>query len=70
MSNQKDIRKLLKILMRNGWAIHEGKHYKAYHPHGGMVTIARSASCHHALDNILNYVNRLQKQHNQEEITL
>ena len=70
MSQQKDIKKLLKILASKGWTIKIGKHYKAFHPLGGMVTIAISPSCHHALDNILNYVNRLQKQHNQEEITL
>lgn len=64
MSQQKDIKKLIKQLRQGGWHVEQGRtHYKAKHPNGGMVVMAVSPSCGHAYKNICADVRRLNKSH-------
>lgn len=65
MSQQKDIKKLIKRLESEGWRIEVGgsTHYKMKHPRGGMVIAAMSPSCCHAYKNICADVRRLEKSH-------
>lgn len=56
----KDIRKLITELVRDGWVILGGrKHYKVRSPKGHTLSIASSPSCPYALKHIEADVRRI-----------
>ena len=66
-AQQKDIKRLLKDLARQGWTWHQGrKHIKAYHPKGGFIVMAVSPSCPFAYKNILTEIRKLEKANSQK----
>lgn len=70
-TSDKELNKILDELVTEGWAIERGKkHFKARHPHGGMVTISISPSCHHAYKNIQKDVKRLKDSHASNQSTV
>ncbi len=63
ISSNKDIAKLVKQLIKQGWQVEYGKkHLKIVHPSGRKTSIPCTPSDHRAFMNFSHDVIRLQKQ--------
>ena len=64
MANEREMKELRRELVREGWRVEQGrKHYKAYHPKGGFVSLSVSSSDYYAVKNARGDVARLKRQH-------
>lgn len=65
MPSNKELKKLVKELLRDGWSIESGtKHLKVRSPGGHLVSMSSSPSCGHAVTNARRDVERIKKMEN------
>lgn len=63
MSDSKAMAKLVKELQQKGWEVWQGgKHYRARHPSGALLTISCTPRCPHAYRNALADIRRIERQ--------
>ena len=60
--SNKELKKLVKELLRDGWSLESGKkHTKIRSPHGHLVTLSSSPGCPYAAINARKDVERIKK---------
>lgn len=63
-----ELKNYRRTLAREGWEIIPGrKHVKCYHPKGGMIVMAATASDHRAILNAKGDVQRLKLKHGEKQ---
>jgi len=68
--NDKDINRLIKEMLRNGWRFEPGRHGKLRHPEGiGFITFSKTPGDHRCLKNMLRDVRRLESVDSQASVS-
>jgi predicted RNA binding protein YcfA (HicA-like mRNA interferase family) len=57
----KEVKEFIEPLLKEGWRLERGKHYKLFTPSGGMITISLTGSTNLELQLLKNRVRRVKE---------
>lgn len=64
MGLAKDVKKLVRELLRDGWRVEQGRvHYKLHHPQGVVIIMSGTSSDGNVVHRIRKDVERLNRSH-------